>query len=754
MGVSDQAGELNVVGKRAPRVDARERVTGGAVYPADFERPGMLHGKLLRSPHAHARIVSIDTSKALTMDGVLAVVTAEDFPRLEVGARIPMGEAGQDIWGIALVNMARDKVFWRGQPVAGVAARDPYIAEEALDLIEVTYDVLDPVMRIADARKEGAPVLHDHMAASADAGSPNVGVRTEIKRGDAGAAIEAAPIVGSVDVQIDTAHQGYIEPPAALAEVDANGFVTVWTATQGSFTTELQLARILGMPQTKLRVVPLEIGGGFGGKICSHVEPVAARLAQLTERPVRIVLDRGEVMLGTGPASAAEVTLDVAAEGDGQLTAIRGRFAYDSGGLPGTPTTLPMQSAAALYQCANLDLLGVDVVTNKPRTEAYRGPGGLQANFAIEQAIDKVAQQLEMDPLALRKRNASKTGDLMPIGTRFPSLGLTTILDRVGEHPCWSDPLPEHPHPTGRGLAIGYWRGTSMTSAGHVTVAGDGSIMVTLGVPDVSGTRTTMAQIAAEEFGVSMDNVVVQVGDTKSVGYSDAAGGSRVGRTMAAAVSAASQDAITQLRERAAQKLQLEPDAVTYAKGMFRGPGRDGPAISLPDLMAVTLTEGAILGSGVSTNLPLGVEIGAHVCDVAVDTETGLVTILRYTAFQDVGRAMNPAAVEGQIQGSVVQGLGWALSEGYDYDSDGRLRNASFLDYRMPTALDVPPIECVLIETPVPDVPYGLRGVAEMPILPPPAAVANAIARATGVRLNHLPMTPERVLRALQGAAN
>ncbi len=753
MSVAEQGKEFRVIGKRLPRVDAKERVTGGAVYPADFTRPGMLCGKILRSPHAHARIISIDASQALALDGVLAVVTADNFPELPIGARIPAGEAGQDIWGIGLVNMARDKVFWRGQPVAAIAAVDRYIAAAALELISVTYDVLKPVMSMAEALKDDAPILHAHMGASGEERSHNIGDRTQIKRGDAAAALGNAAVVGSVEVQVDTAHQGYIEPQAALAEVDANGFLTVWASTQGAFTVELQLAKILDMPQSKLKVVPLEIGGGFGGKIFSHVEPVAARLSQLTQRPVRIVLDRGEVMLGTGPASAADISLSIGADGDGRLTAISGHFAFDSGGLPGTATTLPMQSAAALYQCANLDLVGIDVVTNKPRTEAYRGPGGLQANFAIEQAMDQVAQQLDLDPLELRKRNASKTGDLMPIGTRFPSIGLTTILEQVGAHACWTDPLPEHTQPTGRGLALGYWRGTSMTSASHVTVAGDGTVTVTLGVADVSGTRTTMAQVAAEEFEVSMDDVHVQVGDTKSVGYSDAAAGSRVGRTMAAAVCKACGDALSQLKERAAQKLQLDANAVTYAAGIFRGSGADGPSMSLRELMGVTLTEGAIVGRGVSTNLPLGVEIGAHVCDVAVDTDTGLVTVLRYTAFQDVGRALNPISVEGQIQGSIVQGLGWALSEGYDYDDDGRLRNASLLDYRMPTSLDVPFIECVLIETPVPDVPYGVRGVAEVPILPPPAAVANAIARATGVRVNHLPMTPERVLRALKGAA-
>jgi xanthine dehydrogenase molybdenum-binding subunit len=324
------------------------------------------------------------------------------------------------------------------------------------------------------------------------------------------------------------------------------------------------------------------------------------------------------------------------------------------------------------------------------------------------------------------------------------------LLDRLGTHPCWTDPLPEGRYPRGRGLALGYWRGTSMTSAAHITIAGDGRPMVTMGAVDVSGTRTTMAQVVAEEFGVPITDVHIQTGDSKSVGYSDPAAGSRVARTTTAALVEAARDCLGQLRRRAAEKLQCAPDDLDFADACFRVRS-GGAAITLSELMQATLTEGAIVGRGVSSKLPLGVEIGAHVCDVEVDTDTGLVRVLRYTAFQDVGLALNPAAVEGQIEGSVVQGLGWALLEHFDYAPDGRLRTASLLDYRMPTALDVPRIDCVIMETPVPGVPYGVRGVGEVAIVPPAAAVANAIARATGVRIAQMPMTPERVLRALHG---
>jgi len=753
---SSEAGtDLKVVGKRLPRVDARERVTGEAIYPADLALPGMAYARILRSPLAHARIRRIDTSRAAGLKGVLAIVTAADFPELPVGATIPMGETGYDMWMVAQLNMARGKVLWVGQPVAAVAAVDPHIAEAALALIAVDYEPLAPVLDIAAAIAPDAPVLHEHVLTKGVEPHPrapsNVCSRTVIARGDAARALEQAPATARLSVKVDTAHQGYLEPPVVVAQVDANGFATVWASTQGQFTAELMTARMLGMPLSQIRVVPLEVGGAFGGKIAIHGEAVAVRLAQLCRRPVKLVLTREEVLQGgTGPAAAARIDIAVGADREGRLLAIDGTYRLDAGGLPGLSPSLVMQASAALYQCPNLNLQGFDVVTNKPRTEAYRGPGGIQAAFAMEQAMDALCQRLDLDPLEFRKRNASVTGSTMPIGTPFPTIGLTSVLDRVGRHPCWTDALPKGRFPRGRGLAIGYWRGTSMTSAGHITVAGDGRPMVTMGPVDISGTRTTMAQVVAEEFGLSIGDVHVHTGDSKSVGYSDGAAGSRVARTTTAALVEACRDALSQLRLRAAEKLQCAPDQLDYAGGTFRARQPGGPAIGLSELMQATLADGAIVGRGVSTKLPLGVEIGAHVCDVEVDTDTGLVTVLRYTAFQDVGRALNPAAVEGQVEGSVVQGLGWALTEGYDYGPDGRLRNASLLDYRMPTALDVPKIECVIIETPVPNVPYGVRGVGEVPIVPPAAAVANAIARATGVRMTHMPMTPERVLRALQ----
>ncbi|MEZ5816085.1 MAG: xanthine dehydrogenase family protein molybdopterin-binding subunit [Hyphomicrobiaceae bacterium] len=748
---------LRVVGQRVPRVDASERVTGRAIYAADLTRPGLLSGAVKRSPHAHANIKSVDTSKARALKGVKAVVTAADFPEVAPGTIIPFGETGADLWVSAVIVMARGKVLWVGQPVAAVAAVDEHVARAALDLIEVDYEVLPAAASMEAAMAKGAPVLHPgHKAKGFEAGSvvpPNIGSRTLLERGDVLGALKAAAATASISATIDTGHQGYIEPHACVAESDPQGNVTIWVSTQGAHQTEIQTAGILGLPQSRLKVVPLEMGGGFGGKITVHLEPVAARLAQLSGRPVKMVMSRGEMLAGgSGPPAAAQIEVSVGAETDGRLKAINGRYLVDTGGVPGTPTTLLMQASAACYQTETLRLEGMDVVTSKPRTEAYRGPGGIQAAFAVEQAMDELAISLGMDALAFRQKNAAVTGSLMPAGTPFPSIGLTTILETIAAHPCWRDPLPAGKNPRGRGLALGYWRGTSMTSSAQLTVSGDGRIAVTMGTVDISGTRTTMAQVAAEEMGLPLEDVHVTMGDTKTSAYSDAAAGSRVARTMAAAVVDACRDALEQLRRRAAQRLQVAEDDVGYENGVFRtGTGLGlSASITLGELMRQTLTEGAIIGRGVSTKLPFGVEVGAHVADVEVDPETGQVTVLRYTAFQDVGRALNPTAVEGQMQGSVVQGLGWALTEAIDFDADGRVRNASLLDFRLPTALDVPPIDCVIIETPVPGVPYGLRGVGEVPIVPVAGAVANAIRRAIGVRVTAMPMTPERVLAAIK----
>ncbi|MEZ5854029.1 MAG: molybdopterin cofactor-binding domain-containing protein [Hyphomicrobiaceae bacterium] len=434
-----------IVGQRVARIDAGERVTGRAVYPADLVRPGMLEGAVLRSPHAHARILAIDTSRARALAGVKAIVTAADFPVIQPSTIIPFGETGADLWVSALIVMARDKVLWRGQPVAAVAAIDRHVAEAALGLIDVDYEVLRPVVSMDAALAPSAPIiLPEHRPKGFDPTvipPGNAGGRTVISRGDTGAAFDAAAAIAEIAARIDTPHQGYIEPHACVAEADPQGQVTLWASTQGAHQTGIQTAGILGLPQSRLKVIPLECGGGFGGKITVHLEPVAARLSQLAGRAVRMVMTRSEMLGGaTGPPAGAEIKVKVGATTDGRLTAIEGHYLIDTGAVPGTPTTLLMQASTACYQTDTLRLEGIDVMTSKPRTEAYRGPGGIQGAFAVEQAMDELAIALDIDALSFRRRNAAVTGSTMPIGTPFPSIGLTTILDQVAAHPCWTDP--------------------------------------------------------------------------------------------------------------------------------------------------------------------------------------------------------------------------------------------------------------------------------------------------------------------------
>ena len=525
---------LRVVGQRVPRIDAGERVTGRATYPADIARPGMLVGLVKRSPHAHAIIKGIDTSKARALKGVLAVITADDFPEIAPGTIIPFGETGADLWVSAVIAIARGKVLWTGQPIAAVAAVDDYVAQAAIDLIEIDYELLPAAASIEAAMAKGAVVLHpEHKPKGFDAGAyipSNAGNRTLIERGDAERALAEAAATASISTVIDTGHQGYIEPHACVAEADPQGNVTVWASTQGAHQAEMQTAGIVGLPQSKITVIPAEIGGGFGGKITTHLEPLAVRLAQLSGRPIKMVMSRAEMLAGgSGPPAAARIDVRVGADTDGRLKAIAGRYMVDTGGIPGTATTLLMQASAACYQTPTLRLEGMDIVTSKPRTEAYRGPGGIQAAFAMEQAMDELAIAIGMDAVAFRQKNAAVTGSLMPAGTPFPSIGLTTILDTVAAHDCWRAPLPKGRHPRGRGLALGYWRGTSMTSAAQLMLMGDGRATVTMGTVDLSGTRTTMAQVAAEELGLALEDVHVAMGNTKTSAYSDAAAGSRVG---------------------------------------------------------------------------------------------------------------------------------------------------------------------------------------------------------------------------------
>lgn len=747
--------EHTVIGTGLAKVDGPERVTGKAAFGADLTFPNMLWAKLVRSPHAHARIKKIDTSKALALPGVKAAITAHDLPPLEKGTTTPLvGEVSIDMSAIRELAVASDKARFHGQVVAAVAATDPFTAAEAAQLVEVEYEPLPVAGDVMQAMQPDAPLVHEDLYTTEEdsqeksAQPSNIATHMVYSHGDVDAGFQEADVVLEKTYTTQMVHQGYMEPQACAARVEPDGKLTVWTSAQGHFTVRNQLVALLGLPSSRLKVVPMEIGGGFGGKALALFEPTVATLAQKTGRPVKLVISREEVLRATGPGAPAVITVKAGATRDGTLTAVSTVMRYDAGAFPGSPVGRGILVGLAPYKLTNMHAEGYDVVTNKPRVAAYRAPGGTPAAFAVESLMDELAEAIEIDPLEFRRRNAAEQGDILPLGMPLNRVGLRQVLDQIKDHPCWTTPL-EGPN-RGRGLALGYWIGGSFTSSAEVKINPDATVAIFVGTVDLTGTRTTITQMVADELQLDPKAITITVGDTDTAPYADLSGGSRITYTMSAATHQACQDVLAQLKERAALHLKVAPEEVEYANRRLWAKNDSQNVVTLADLAreSVAWGSGPIIGKGSTTRMEPAHAYAAHVADVEVDPDTGKVQILRYTCFQDVGKAINPVQVEGQIQGGAVQGIGWALNEEYIFDN-GVLTNASLLDYRCPVALDLPMIEAVLIEVPASEGPYGLRGVGEVPIVPPAAALANAIYRATGARLHQLPMNPERVFWAL-----
>jgi CO/xanthine dehydrogenase Mo-binding subunit len=733
------------VGTRPVRHDGVDKVTGRAAYGADVSLPGMLHGAVLRSPHAHARILSIETSAAEALPGVKAVITGRDIP--PNSAKVMLGgEAALDLHDMGDNLLAHDKALYHGHAVAAVAATSAEIAREAASLINVDYEPLPPITGVDEALAPGAARLHDKYA-------NNIANRIELKRGDAAAAFDDADVVVEREFRTPMVHQGYIEPQACLARYGQDGRATVWCTTQGPFVVRDASAAILGIDPAHIKVVPTEIGGGFGGKIVVYLEPVAILLSKKSNRPVKMVMSRDEVFRATGPTSGAKVRVKIGAKRDGSIVAAHISLWYEAGAYKGSPAGAGAMCCLAPYTIPNFFVEAHDVVVNKPKVAAYRAPGSPIAMFATESAIDEIARALEMDPIDLRLKNAAQEGDKAAYGPKFGPLGLKELLEQARDHAHWRAPLARN---QGRGMAVGFWFNGGMNSSATVTLNGDGSAAVLTGNPDIGGTRVAQALMVAEELGIPVERVRPSVADTDSVGFTDVTGGSRVCYATGTAVIRAAQDVRDQLRARAAKMWNVDVDRVGWEQGravpLDENSGK--PPLSVKELAAqLAHTGGPIVGRA-AVSLPMaGPGFGLHICDLEVDPETGRSTIVRYTAFQDVGKAVHPSYVEGQIQGGVAQGIGWALNEEYIYDANGVMQNAGFLDYRMPVASDLPMIETVVVEVANPLHPYGVRGVGEVPIVPPLAAVANAMRSATGVRFTELPLSPPRVLRGLMEAA-
>ncbi len=751
------AGEkYKVVGTRPVRPDGVDKVTGRAQYGADLSLSGMLFGRVLRSPVAHARIKSIDTSKAEALPGVRAVITNADFP----AAPDKLDEDNAKLLWLMDNVMASDKVLYTGHAVAAVAATDAHIAEDALELIDVEYEKLPPVLNVRDAMLETTPVLHDSLHTSDIGGeksdkASNVASHIQFTKGDVAAGFEEADVVIEREFETTMVHQGYIEPHNGTAQWNQDGELTIWTSTQGSFTVRDATAELLRVPVAKVKVIPLEIGGGFGGKIPIYLEPVAALLSKKTGRPVQLTMDRTAVFEATGPTSGSYMRVKMGAKKDGTLTAAEAYLAYEAGAYPGSAVGAGAMTVFAPYEIEHQLVDGFDVVVNKPKTAAYRAPGAPASEFASESVMNELAEALEMDPLELRIKNASKEGTQRADGAKFGVIGNIACMEAAGASSHWNSEL-EGPN-RGRGLAQGFWFNIGFESSAYAQVQADGSVSLVLGSVDIGGTRASLAMQLAETLGIGMEDVKPHVVDTDSVGFTQVTGGSRTTFAGGWAAYEAGLDIQQQMVERAARMWEVEVDEVEYRDdGTIVGPNDDegeARAFTFKELAGkLSGSGGMIVGRADTNKTSSGPAFATHIVDVEVDPDTGKVEILRYTAIQDVGTAIHPAYVEGQMQGGAAQGIGMALNEEYFYDDDGQLRNATLLDYRMPTTLDLPMIETQIVEVPNPGHPFGVRGVGEVPIIPPAPALREAIYQATGLRMSRLPMNPRALVeRRLEG---
>ena len=748
-----------VVRTRPIRHDGLDKVTGRAKYGADVQMSGLLHGKILRSPHAHARIRSIDTTKAEGLPGVKAVATAKDFPILDEQA-IDFGNPRGTMRMMAENDLAHDKVLYKGHAVVALAATSPHIAEEALELIEVDYEVLPAVLTVQDAMKEDAPVLHENLTTrfrverfergEDTSVKGNIAGHIQLKRGDLERGFKEADVILEREFSTEMVHQGYIEPFASTAYWAADGHVTIWTSTQGAFGIRAATAAIVGIPESMVKVVPMEIGGGFGAKEIGYLDPVAAVLSRKSGLPVKIVMTRQEVFEGTGPTSGTYMRCKIGVDKNGKITAAQLYLAYEAVAYPGSPVGGGAYTGLGPYKIDNLLVDGYDVTCNKPKTQAYRAPGHPQAAFAVESVIDELAEKLGMDPMELRLKNAVKEGDRAPNGVPHARFGCKEVEEAMKAHPHYNAPLDGANQ--GRGAAVGYrFNGGGSGSSATINVNDNGTVNLITGSADLSGSRVAVAMQAAEVLGLSAEDVTPTVVDTDSVGWTGTSGGSRITFDTGLAVIATAAEVLRKMSARAALLWEVQPEDVEFKDGLFICAKNPADRMTFKELAGKLMeTGGPVTCSASDKQGGVGAQLAGNIVDVEVDPETGKVEILRYTTFLDAGRAAHPSYVEGQMQGGALQGTGWALNEEYFFTENGTMANSSFLDYRMPTTLDLPMIDTVIIEVPNPRHPYGLRGVGEAPIVPPLGAIANAIYHAIGVRMNKLPMSPGAVLEALE----
>ena len=733
--------EFKIVGSRPPRPDGLDKVTGRALYGADTFAPGQLVGRILRSPHAHAKIRKIDTSRAEKLKGVKAVITSKDLPDLTDGNR-----GNFDI----LENcMARDRALYDGHAVAAVAAIDEQTARKALKLIKIDYKILPHVTDVDKAMAADAPIVQPHVRHN-DKPS-NITNVSQFGHGDVDAGFTQADVIIEKSYKTEQTHQGYIEPHACLASVGPDGQGELWVTTQGHFTYRNVCAALLGMDIAKLKVTASEIGGGFGGKTHVWMEPVALALSRKANRPVKLVMTRDEVFKASGPTSSTSIDVKIGAKKNGKVTAASATLRYQTGPYPGPWGMLGGMTAWACYDFENVKSVAYDVLVNRPKVTAYRAPSAPMAAFAVESTMDLVAAEIGMDPVEFRIKNAAKEGTRASYGPTYGPIGIGPTLEAVKKHPHMKAKLGKN---QGRGMACGFWFNFGGQTCTDLNIGVDGTVNLTIGTVDVGGSRASMSLIAAEELGIPYDRIKCNVGDTASLGHNDTTEGSRGTFSSGMATIFAARDAIDEMKERAAKAWEIEVKDVEWRDGCAHAKGvahSNLAPMSLAEIAAASPgTGGPIAGHNEVVADGAGVSFASHICDVEVDPETGFTKVLRYTVVQDAGKAIHPDYVEGQFQGGAAQGIGWALNEEYVYGEDGRLQNPSFLDYRIPVCSDLPYIDTEILEIPNPNHPYGIRGVGETSIVPPLAAIGNAVSNAAGVRMNHVPMSPPRILKAIK----
>ncbi len=753
---------FKVLGTRPIRHDGLDKVTGQAKYGADINIAGLLHGKILRSPHAHALIKSIDTSHAMALPGVKAVITSADLPLLS-GRPVDVAE-GAALNPRFLSNnvLAADKALYKGHAIAAVAADSPHVAEQAISLIQVEYEPLPAVLDGKEAMEPGAPILHHKLYLSEgvffrpgglrdedeDSAPSNVASHFVLELGEPEQGFAEADVVVERDFHSKSVHQGYIEPHTATARWDRDGRITIWDSSQGHFSMRDLTALTLDVPVSRIKVVPMEVGGGFGGKLHIFIEPVAALLSKKSGRPVKVTLSRSEEFEGTGPASGAHIHAKIGATNDGRITAAEATMVYEAGAFPGAPINLAVSTIFGTYDIKNVRVEAYDVVVNKPKCSPYRSPGGPPAGFAGETLIDELCEKLSMDPVEFRLINGAKEGTRRITGLAFRRVGFMETLQAAKKHPHYQSKL-SGPF-KGRGLATAVCANISGPSAAVLNLNQDGTVSLVEGSPDLAGSRTALAMHVAEVLGIPVTDVYPSIGDTDAIGYTAFSAGSSVIYKTGWACYEASQDLLKQLKQRAALIWDVSEEDVDWSDGQFFHKSDPELRVTIKELaVQQNNTGGPVVGRAAGNWGGESPGFAVHIVDVEVDPETGKTRILRYTVLQDPGTAVHPAYVEGQLQGAAVQGIGWAINEEYFFDEQGGMLNTSLLDYRMPISADLPMIDTELVEVPNPGHPTGVRGVGEVSIIPPVPAIANAIYAAIGVRMTALPMSPGAVLEAL-----